>query len=142
METLKPFLEKDLFEYQDELPVIVQAVLKRYNDLEFEKGLQYNDLKQMAKELAIYGYEFEFYLDCVPYNLKKITKKTNSMNYDQYLFSQLLALFDFDYAEMPYNEQYEEALSRYEKFDNSEFNSDKFGLYECIVNYLKNQYKK
>jgi hypothetical protein len=63
------------------------------------------------------------------------------MNYNEYLFSQLLALFDFDYAEMPYDYQYAEALSRYEEFNKSEFNTDKFGLYECIVNYLKNKYK-
>jgi hypothetical protein len=64
------------------------------------------------------------------------------MNYEQFLFSQLLALFDFDFAEMPYDLQYAEALTRYEKFENSEFNTDKFGLYECIVNYLRNQYIK
>jgi hypothetical protein len=27
---------------------------------------------QMGKELAYYGYEFDFYLDCIPYNLQKI----------------------------------------------------------------------
>jgi hypothetical protein len=63
------------------------------------------------------------------------------MNYDQYLFSQLLALFDFDFAEMPYDEQFAEALCRYEEFDKSQFNTGEFGLYECIINYLKNEYK-
>lgn len=64
------------------------------------------------------------------------------MNYEQYLFSQLLALFDFDFAEMPYDLQYAEALERYELFDKSDFNTANFGTYECIVNYLKNQYHK
>ena len=63
---------KDLFEMPELLPAPVQSILSRYNDLEFEKGLQYNDLIEMGKEMAIYGYEFEFYLGCVPYNLKKI----------------------------------------------------------------------
>jgi hypothetical protein len=63
---------KDLFEHPHELPENIQVILKRYNDLEIEKGIQYADLIQMGKELAYYGYEFDFYLDCVPYNLKKI----------------------------------------------------------------------
>ena len=62
----------DLFECPELLPENIQAILSRYNDLEIEKGVQYTDLIQMGKELAIYGYEFDFYLDCVPYNLKKI----------------------------------------------------------------------
>lgn len=64
------------------------------------------------------------------------------MNYEQYLFSQLLALFDFDFAEMPYDLQFAEALERYELFDKSDFNNANAGIYECIVNYLKNQYQK
>jgi len=63
---------KDLFETPELLPQKIQVILSRYNDLEIEKGIQYTDLIQMGKEMAIYGYEFEFYLDCVPYNLKKI----------------------------------------------------------------------
>jgi hypothetical protein len=65
-------MAKDLFEAPELLPVPIQSILNRYNDLEFEKGLQYNDLIEMGKEMAIYGYSFDFYLDCVPYNLKKI----------------------------------------------------------------------
>ena len=63
---------KDLFECPELLPENIQAILSRYNALEIEKGVQYADLMQMGKEMAIYGYEFEFYLDCIPYNLKKI----------------------------------------------------------------------
>ncbi len=65
----------DLFECPELLPENIQAILSRYNDLEIEKGVQYTDLIQMGKELAYYGYEFDFYLDCVPYNLKKTNIK-------------------------------------------------------------------
>ena len=63
---------KDLFETPEKLPKNVQAIIGHYNDLEIEKGIQYTDLIQMGKEMANYGYTFEFYLDCVPYNLKQI----------------------------------------------------------------------
>lgn len=63
---------KDLFECTEQLPTNVKAILSRYSDLENENGIQYSDLIQMGKEMAIYGYEFDFYLDCVPFNLKKI----------------------------------------------------------------------
>lgn len=62
----------DLFETPELLPKNIQAILSRYSDLEIENGIQYTDLIKMGKELAIYGYEFDFYLDCIPYNLKKI----------------------------------------------------------------------
>ena len=62
----------DLFECPELLPENIQAILSRYNDLEIEKGVQYADLIKMGKELAIYGYQFDFYLDCIPYNLQKI----------------------------------------------------------------------
>ena len=63
---------KDLFECPELLPENVQTIVSHYNDLEIEKGVQYADLIQMGKELASNGYSFDFYLDCVPYNLKKI----------------------------------------------------------------------
>jgi hypothetical protein len=62
----------DLFECIETLPTKIQAILSRYNDLEIEKGIQYSDLIELGKEMAIYGYSFDFYLDCIPYNLKKI----------------------------------------------------------------------
>jgi hypothetical protein len=65
-------MAKDLFEAPELLPAPVQLILSRYNDLEIEKGIQYTDLINMGKEMAIYGYSFDFYLDCIPYNLKKL----------------------------------------------------------------------
>ena len=63
---------KDLFETPELLPKNIKAILSRYNALEIEKGIEYSDLINMGKEMAVYGYEFDFYLDCLPYNLKKI----------------------------------------------------------------------
>jgi hypothetical protein len=63
---------KDLFETPELLPTPIKAILSRYNALEIEKGIEYSDLINMGKEMAIYGYSFDFYLDCIPYNLKKL----------------------------------------------------------------------
>ena len=63
---------EDLFETPILLPTEVQAILSKFNDLEIEKGVQYTDLINLGQELAVYGYEFDFYLDCIPFNLKKI----------------------------------------------------------------------
>ena len=63
---------KELFETPSKLPKKVQAILSRYNDLEMERGVQYADLIRMGKEMAEIGYSFDFYLDCIPYNLQKI----------------------------------------------------------------------
>lgn len=65
---------KDLFECPNRLPKTIQSILKRFSDLEIERGIQYTDLTQMSKEMAENGYSFEFYLDCVPYNLRKLNK--------------------------------------------------------------------
>lgn len=64
------------------------------------------------------------------------------MKYEQYLFSQLTMLFDFDFESLPYDEQFAETLKRYNDFEQSKFNVATIGLYECIVNYLKNKYHK
>jgi hypothetical protein len=63
---------KDLFETPEKLPKKIQSILKQFNDLEIERGIEYTDLIQMGKEMAKNGYSFDFYLDCIPYNLQKI----------------------------------------------------------------------
>jgi len=62
------------------------------------------------------------------------------MTYEEYLFSQLLALFNFDFAEQPYDIQYKNALTFYAEFEQSPFNVDNIGLYECITNFLRDKY--
>lgn len=63
---------QDLFETPELLPIEVNVILSRYNALEIEKGIDYADLIKLGQELANYGLEFDFYLDCIPYNLRKI----------------------------------------------------------------------
>jgi hypothetical protein len=63
---------KDLFECPNKLPSKIQVILRRFNDLEIKRGIQYADLVKMGKEMAKNGYSFDFYLDCVPYNLRKV----------------------------------------------------------------------
>ena len=62
------------------------------------------------------------------------------MCYEEYLFSQLLALYDFDFAGQPYDWQYKETPILYMEFDNSPFNVDDIRIYECIINYLENKH--
>jgi len=62
--------EEDLFENYDELPVNIQDVLSSYQD---EDG-DYADLEEMQKELKPLGYTFDYGLDAVPFNLRKIDK--------------------------------------------------------------------
>jgi hypothetical protein len=58
------------------------------------------------------------------------------MTYNEYLFSQLLAIYDEDFKVMPYDEQWELVPQMYLDFINSNFNNESKGEYDCIVNYL------
>jgi hypothetical protein len=64
------------------------------------------------------------------------------MDYSQYLFSCLLKLFDSEFEQMEYDIQYDVAISEYEEFENSSYNDENRGEYECIVEYLTDKYKK
>jgi hypothetical protein len=65
------------------------------------------------------------------------------MEYQEYLFAQLLSIYDEEFKEMPYDDQYELVPQLYEDFFNSKFNDTLKGEYDCIVNYLSaNQHKK
>ncbi len=62
------------------------------------------------------------------------------MTYEEYLFAQLLALYSPDFANLEYDYQYPEAILMYKEFEQSSFNVDNIGLYECIINYLQNKH--
>lgn len=64
------------------------------------------------------------------------------MNYNVYLFSCLMKLFDKEFEKMEYDLQFEKAIEEYVKFENSTFNDVNKSEYDCIVNYLKNTYDK
>lgn len=62
-------MSKDLFEDYENLPKNLLKILNKYlaND-----DLDYLKLEKMLKEVNSVGYTFEYYLDCVPYDLKKL----------------------------------------------------------------------
>jgi len=62
------------------------------------------------------------------------------MTYEKYLFAQLLALYSPDFANLEYDYQYPEAILMYKEFEQSPFNIDNLGFYECIINYLQNKH--
>jgi hypothetical protein len=64
------------------------------------------------------------------------------MNYSEYLFSQLLSLYDIEFSELAYDIQFSEAMVLYSQFEKSNFNVDILSEYDCIINYLSNTYKK
>lgn len=62
------------------------------------------------------------------------------MNYNEYLFSCLLKIYDKTFAEMEYDLQYEQVPVLYAEFCDSKFDVDTKGEYECIIDYLKDKY--
>ena len=59
----------DLFEYPETWPANLRAILARY----MAKDQNYTNLKQLENDLKNLGYSFQFGLDCIPYNLQKIS---------------------------------------------------------------------
>ena len=64
------------------------------------------------------------------------------MDYDVYLFSNLIKLFDSEFEELPYDEQYDNLPTLYEDFENSKFNVDTKSAYDCMINYLEEKYPR
>ena len=60
--------ELDLFEYYEEQPEEVKAILSRY---ELEE-IDYNTCENLLAELNAIGYTFEYGLSAEPFNLRKI----------------------------------------------------------------------
>ena len=62
------------------------------------------------------------------------------MNYNIYLFSNLVKFFNKEFEELPYDEQYNLLPSMYEDFEISEFNRSEYSEYDCMIDYLKDKY--
>jgi hypothetical protein len=60
---------EDLFEYPEQWPANLRVLLLAY----MTKEQNYTNLKQLEKDLLNIGYSIEFGLDCIPYNLQKIS---------------------------------------------------------------------
>ena len=57
----------DLFENSDLLPPEVLVICKEFPDV-----LTYEECAYFLKRMEALGYTFEYYLDALPFNLKKI----------------------------------------------------------------------
>jgi hypothetical protein len=57
----------DMFDHIKLLPIEVQEILEGFNEDEDS----YKELARLHNELGVLGYEFEYYLDAVPYMLRK-----------------------------------------------------------------------
>lgn len=65
----------DLFEYPEQWPANLRAILARY----MAKEQTYTNLIRLENELFKIGYSIEYGLDCVAYNLQKIDKWENNI---------------------------------------------------------------
>lgn len=61
-------MNPDLFDQYDLLPKNLLKILNKYQNIE---DLSYITIEKMLKEVNSIGYTFEYYLDCIPYNLQK-----------------------------------------------------------------------
>jgi hypothetical protein len=61
------------------------------------------------------------------------------IDYDIYLFSNLVKFYDQDFEALPYDEQFDLLPSMYAKFEQSEHNTEVFGLYECLILYFNDK---
>jgi hypothetical protein len=62
------------------------------------------------------------------------------MNYDVYLFSNLIKFYDKGFEELPYDEQYDILPTLFDNFENSSFNVNTRSAYDCIIDYLNDKY--
>lgn len=61
-------MNPDLFDQYDLLPKNLLKILNKYENIE---DLSYITIEKMLKEVNSISYTFEYYLDCIPYNLQK-----------------------------------------------------------------------
>lgn len=63
------------------------------------------------------------------------------MEYTYFLFTQLyLAYSDSDITSMPYDDLYPIIMQKYGEYDNSPYNDNNIGEYQCIINWLDNEF--
>lgn len=73
-------MNEDLFENYENLPKNLLDILNKY---QMNEDLNYITIEKMLKEVNAIGYTFEYYLDCIPYNLQKLTKKRTKIFFNQ-----------------------------------------------------------
>ena len=68
--------------------------------------------------------------------------KTLADYYSFYLFAELTKLYNEDISIMEYDIQFYYILEVYEQYEQSKYNIDPKGEYECIINFLIDKYKE
>lgn len=58
----------DLFQDQEKLPIEMQKLLEKFE----EKDTSYHNCEKLLKKCLNIGYAFDYGLDAIPFNLKKI----------------------------------------------------------------------
>jgi hypothetical protein len=64
---------------------------------------------------------------------------TMKIGYEQYLFAQLWACKDDTFAELPYDQQWDEIPRRWKEFEKSAFNNPEKPIYDCILAFLESE---
>jgi hypothetical protein len=62
-------MEEDLFQHTETLPIEVQNVLDEFADKWEDTWEMCRQMKQQLEQL---GYTFDYYLNAIPYDLRKI----------------------------------------------------------------------
>jgi len=63
------------------------------------------------------------------------------MDYDMYLFSCLLKEFDKQFAEEPYDWQYDVLPHLYKEFETSLYNDENKSAYDCMIDYFNSMFQ-
>lgn len=61
----------DLFEQYETLPQEMQDLLAKWGEI-IENDQSYDNCAKFLNEVEQHGYTFDYYLDAMPYNLRKI----------------------------------------------------------------------
>jgi hypothetical protein len=69
-------LQRDYFDFPDEIPEEVQNVLKSH-----ENDEEYSELSSLVSDLNEIGWTCEYYLDAEPYHLRPLAFKPREIKY-------------------------------------------------------------
>lgn len=64
------------------------------------------------------------------------------MNYNLFLFNELLRLFNNELYEQEYDRLFDDVNELFNDYNNSVFSLQFKSEYECIIDYLNDKYKK
>jgi len=64
------------------------------------------------------------------------------MNYNLFLFNELLRLFNNELYEQEYDRLFDDVNELFNDYNNSNFSLQFKSEYECIIDYLNDKYRK